>query len=187
MFLIKRGGQITANTEQSFRTYLREGRAGFSATRADWKTHLNSLFPEARLKNTLEMRGADAQSGQLLYALPALWKGLLYDDAALAKAESLITPLSAALLERLRPEIAVSGMRTQLLGRSLSAWVCQMLEIASDGLQRLAVMNEQAESEAVYLSGIQRLAHEQQSAAHLLLAKVRDGDFTQQVLSATRV
>ena len=187
MFLIKRGSQITANTEQSFRTYLREGRAGFHATRQDWKTHLNTLFPEVRLKNTLEMRGADAQSGQLLCALPALWKGLLYDDAALAKAESLITPLSAALLERIRPEIAVGGMRAQLLGRPLSAWACQMLEIASDGLQRLAMMNDQAESEAIYLSGIRHLAHEQQSAAHVLLAKVRDGNFTEQVLAATRV
>jgi glutamate--cysteine ligase len=188
MFLIKRGNQVTANTEQTFRTYLREGRAGFHATRTDWKTHLNTLFPEVRLKNTLEMRGADAQSGELLCALPALWKGLLYDDAALAKAESLISPLSATELERLRPEIAVSGLATTLLDKPLSTWAAQMLEIARDGLQRLAVTNERGESEAVYLSGIQRLAHEQRSAAHLLLAKVRDtAEFRDQVAAASAV
>jgi len=55
---------------------------GVRATRGDWETHLNTLFPEARLKRTLEMRGADAQGAALWPALPALFKGLLYDDEA---------------------------------------------------------------------------------------------------------
>jgi glutamate--cysteine ligase len=188
MFLIKRDGHVTANTEQTFRTYLREGRAGFRATLSDWKTHINSLFPEARLKNTLEMRGADAQSGALLCATPALWKGLLYDEIALAKAEALIAPLSAALLESVRPEIGTSGLRTKLVGRPMRAWATEILEIASDGLERLGVKNEQGESEAIYLSGIQRLVHDDMSPAHVLLATVRDGaDFTEQVVAATCV
>src|SRR4029077_7139532 len=78
MFLIKRGGRVIANTEQTFRSFLKNGQHGERATLSDWRTHLNTLFPEARLKNTLEMRGADAQGRSELTALPALWKGLLY-------------------------------------------------------------------------------------------------------------
>ncbi|MGB0679701.1 MAG: glutamate--cysteine ligase, partial [Polyangiales bacterium] len=62
MFLIKRGAQVFANTGQSFRTFMREGFQGMHATAADWQTHLNTLFPEVRLKQTLEIRGVDGQS-----------------------------------------------------------------------------------------------------------------------------
>ena len=50
-------------------------------TEADWEDHLTTLFPEARVKRFIEMRGADAGSWQSLCALPAFWVGLLYDDA----------------------------------------------------------------------------------------------------------
>ena len=69
------------------------GRTASRATRPnmeDWKTHLNTLFPEVRLKKTIEMRGADVQSTDLACALPALWTGILYDDRALAEAEALV-------------------------------------------------------------------------------------------------
>jgi glutamate--cysteine ligase len=188
MFLVKRDGQVTDNTQQSFRTFLRDGLQGTRATLSDWKTHINTLFPEVRLKNTIEMRGADAQSGTLLCATPALWKGLLYDDKALAQAESLISPLSAQLLTGLRAEIAQVGLRTKLLGRPLAAWANDVLDIACGGLQRLNVNNEQGESEAIYLSGLRPLVKEEICPAQTLLARVRDGgDFMQQVVTATSV
>ena len=37
------------------------------------------MFTEARLKRFLEVRGADATPTPLRSAVPALWKGLLYD------------------------------------------------------------------------------------------------------------
>ena len=190
MFLVKRDDHVTANTEQTFREFLLEGRRGDRATRADWTTHLNSLFPEVRLKNTLEMRGADAQPGALLCAVPALWKGVLYDDTALARAESLIAPLSAELLDKVRPDIARLGLRVSLLERPLRAWASEVLEIATDGLERLRVQLEdtRAESEAVHLAGIARLVHEGRSPADVLSAKLRDGaDFVDQIVEATRL
>jgi glutamate--cysteine ligase len=190
MFLVKRDDHVTANTEQTFREYLHRGRRGDRATLADWTTHINSLFPEVRLKNTLEMRGADAQPGPLLCALPALWKGLLYDETALARAESLVTPLSAALLSEVRTDVARLGLRAQLLERPLQAWASEVLEIATDGLQRLRAQlaDPRAESEAIYLSGITGLIHEGRSPADVLSAQVREGgDFVEQVVAATRL
>ena len=55
----------------------------------DWTDHLTTAFPEVRLKNFLEMRGADGGAVDRLCALPALWVGLLYDDAALDAAWDL--------------------------------------------------------------------------------------------------
>ena len=85
MFLFKRGGHAIANTGQTFRSFLKSGYEGHVATMEDWKTHLNTLFPEVRLKKTIEVRGADVQSTDLACALPALWTGIFYDDRALAR------------------------------------------------------------------------------------------------------
>jgi glutamate--cysteine ligase len=187
MFLIKRKDHVTSNTEQTFREFMRDGRRGDRPVRGDWTTHLNTLFPEARLKNTLEMRGADAQPGPLLCALPALWKGLLYDETALSRAESLIGSLTPVLLESARPEIARLGLRAQLAARPLQVWASEVLEIAADGLSRLREPNME-ESEAIYLTGIARLIHEGRSPADALVAKVREGaDFVAQVVAAARI
>jgi glutamate--cysteine ligase len=187
MFLIRRGDRVEANTQQTFRAFLRDGRHGERAMLSDWRTHINTLFPEVRLKNTLEMRGADAQTAHTC-ALPALWKGLMYDETALAKAEQLISPLSAAALEPLRLPIAQRGLRVNLLGRPLHEWAVEMLEIAHAGLTRLAVLNRNGESEAVHLLGIERLAQSGDSPANALLAALGDEtDFNDRVIAATLV
>ena len=62
---------------------------GVRPTLDDWADHLTTLFPDVRLKRFLEMRGADAGSFAALWALPALWTGLLYDQQALDGAVAL--------------------------------------------------------------------------------------------------
>jgi len=58
------------------------------ATFGDWKMHLNTLFPEARLKSTLEVRSSDSLPSRLGCAVPALFTGILYDDQALSEADA---------------------------------------------------------------------------------------------------
>ena len=48
-------------------------------TMSDWADHLTTIFPEVRLKQFLETRGADGGSWRRICALPALWAGILYD------------------------------------------------------------------------------------------------------------
>jgi glutamate--cysteine ligase len=188
MFLIKRGARVVPNTHQSFRTFLREGSAGERATMADWKTHINSLFPEVRLKNTLEMRGADAQPTDLTCALPSLWKGLMYDDRALAQAERLIEPLTPQNLDAARPEIARSALAARLLGRTLQSWASEVLEIARGGLDRQAQKNEQGESESVHLSRLNGLVAEGRSPANVLRSRVHAASgFHSGVIEAARI
>src|SRR5579884_692237 len=90
MFLFKRDGHAVANTGQTFRSFWKSGFGGHAATQDDWRLHLNTLFPDVRLKKTIEVRAADVQSMGLACALPALWTGVLYDGRALAEAEALV-------------------------------------------------------------------------------------------------
>ncbi len=62
---------------------------------SDWKNHLSTLFPEVRLKNYLEMRGADGGPGRRICAVPAFWVGLLYDSDALDGAWQIVKDWTA--------------------------------------------------------------------------------------------
>ncbi|HPD93249.1 MAG TPA: glutamate--cysteine ligase, partial [Pararhodobacter sp.] len=80
MYFVYRDGKYINALGQSFRDFL-NGRLpalpGEVPTLSDWADHLTTIFPEARLKKYLEMRGADAGQWRRLCALPALWVGML--------------------------------------------------------------------------------------------------------------
>src|SRR5262249_13054656 len=77
------GGNFRPAGGRNFRDVLDKGVNGYFPTVADWESHLTSVFPEVRLKEFLEVRGADAVAGPLALSVPALWKGLLYDRMSL--------------------------------------------------------------------------------------------------------
>ena len=110
MFLFKRGQQVIANTGQTFRSFLRDGYGEHRATYSDWVLHLNTLFPEVRLKKTIELRSCDAQPLDTLLAVPALWTGIGYDDAALERARELTHELTFEEMVAARPEMVRRGL-----------------------------------------------------------------------------
>jgi glutamate--cysteine ligase len=172
MFLIKRDGKLLRNTGQTFRAYLAEGYRGARATREDWMTHLNTLFPEVRLKKTLEMRGADSQRTELIPALPALWKGLIEDDEALTAAEAIADRWSAEEIEAARPQIARDALRTPLAGREIGEWASDLLTVAERGLRRIGEKDAAGNDESIHLAPLHRLVDEGRSPADALLAAI---------------
>ena len=69
-----------------------------------------------RLKRYLEMRGADGGPWRSLCALPALWVGLLYDQAALDAAWDRVRDWTIEEHEHLRAEVPRQGLRTPFRG-----------------------------------------------------------------------
>lgn len=182
MFLIKREHGITKNTGQTFRAFLKDGYEGLRAEHRDWEVHLNTLFPEVRLKRTIEVRGADAQTHALTPALPALWKGLLYDEAALREAERLSERYEYDDVSRLRPEIVQHALRATLRGRELSLWANEVFDIAWSGLARQAVKNEAGEDETLYLRPLETLVRRGATPADVLVEAAKGGDLRATVL-----
>jgi glutamate--cysteine ligase len=189
MFLIKRGDRVIANTGQTFRSYMKHGAQGERATLRDWETHLNTLFPETRLKKTIEVRGADAQPTDLVCALPALWKGLLYDESSLAQLETLIAPLDPRSVEAARPEIVRVALRAQLAGRSVQRWAQDVVDIARGGLERQAIRDARGRDERIYLQPLADLLAAGRTPADRLLDAFGDGDgpFRARILESARV
>ncbi len=174
MFLVKRNGKPHYNTGQTFRSFLEEGFQGIKANQGDWASHLSTLFPEVRLKNTIECRGADEQRPEMLFALPALWKGLLYDETSFRAFEGLVDPWAFPEVERQRDALMRHGIRTKFMNREAVDWAGQLLELAEAGLRRIGDRNEKGEDESVLLRPLRELLVTSRCPADVLLERVGD-------------
>ena len=188
MFLVKRGDTIIDNTAQTFRTFLAEGSGGTYAVDSDWEMHLNTLFPEVRLKRILEVRGADAQPTNLVCAVTALWKGLLYDETALQKVEALVGAWGPVEAQAARESIAESALRATFAGKPLLHWAQQVVEIAEAGLMRLGQDDEiHGSGEEVYLEPLRTLLSNAQTPADALLQRLGSSPSPADIVDATCV
>lgn len=137
MYFVYRDGQYIDALGQSFRDFL-NGRLpalpGEMPTLSDWADHMTTVFPEARVKKYIEMRGADAGSRDQMVALPALWVGLTYDQGALDAAADLVKGWSQEIREGLRRAASVSGLQGEAGGVRLQELAGQVLEISAAGL-----------------------------------------------------
>ncbi|MEF3365721.1 glutamate--cysteine ligase [Methylocystis sp. 9N] len=168
MYFVKRGDVYHDVAGASFRDLL-EGRLpqlpGERATMSDWANHLSTIFPEVRLKNYLEMRGADAGPRAHLTALPALFAGLFYDSAALDQARQLTKNWSAEERETLRDEVPRLALAAMIGDRNLRDIGRDVLALAKEGLRRRARLNAEGEDETVYLTPLEVIVEEGRSLA----------------------
>jgi glutamate--cysteine ligase len=170
MFLFKRAGKVIENTGQTFRAFHKTGFEGHAATLDDWKLHLNTLFPEVRLKKTIEVRGGDAQSADMACALPALWTGILYDESALAEAEALVADWTYEEVAELRGRVWRDGLRTTFRGATLTPLAERVVALAEGGLARRARVDARGgKDERVHLARLRKLVAQGRTPADVLL------------------
>ena len=141
MYFVYRDGRYIDARGQSFRDFLK-GRLpalpGEAPTLSDWADHLTTIFPEARLKKFIEMRGADGGPWRRLCALPAFWVGLLYNQGALDAAWDLARGLDAETREGLRVAASVHGLQGEAGGVRLHDLAREAVAIAEAGLKARA-------------------------------------------------
>ncbi len=174
MFMVKRDGKKVENTGQTFRSFWKDGFDGVKPTQNDWQTHLNTLFPEVRLKKTIEVRGADSQMAPFVCALPALWTGIFYDDAALAELDALTADFTHDEIAATRNDIWRVGLKAPFRGGDLTKLAVKVLEVAEGGLQRRGVKNAKGQDESIHLAHLKELTVQGKSPAHLLLEGLKD-------------
>jgi glutamate--cysteine ligase len=120
-----------------FRALLAHGYGGAPVTESDWADHLSTLFPEVRIKKVLEVRSADCCGPAMTAALPALWRGLLYDPAARAEALDLLPRLSFSEHLELHALAGREGLRGRFREVPLWRLAREMVEISRRALRRM--------------------------------------------------
>ncbi|HEY2751957.1 glutamate--cysteine ligase [Phenylobacterium sp.] len=172
MYFAKRDGRYIDLAGRSFREFM-EGKLaelpGEKPTIKDWADHTTTIFPEVRLKQYLEMRGADSGPWSRLCALPALWTGIFYDSAALAAAWDLCKEWRIEDHERLRADVARRGLKAEIAGRSVQEVAKDMLAIAREGLKRRNRLSGGLVDESGYLAELDEIAASGVTPAERLL------------------
>ncbi|MBL3561935.1 glutamate--cysteine ligase, partial [Rhodovulum sulfidophilum] len=141
MYFVYRDGRYIDALGQSFRDFM-AGRLpalpGEVPTLSDWADHLTTIFPEARMKKFIEMRGADGGPWRRLCALPALWVGLTYDQGALDAAWDLVKDWDAETRDAWRVAAATDGLDAEVNGVKMLGLARQVVDIARGGLKARA-------------------------------------------------
>ena len=141
MYFVYRDGVYIDALGQSFRDFLKgelPALPGEKPMLSDWADHLTTIFPEARVKQFIEMRGADGGPWRRLCALPAFWVGLTYDQGALDAAWDLVKGFDAETREGLRVAASVDGLQAQVGDIKMHDLAREAVAIAEAGLKARA-------------------------------------------------
>jgi len=175
MYFVFRDGRYIDAAGLSFRDFL-DGKLsalpGEKPRLTDWTDHLSTAFPEVRLKSFLEMRGADGGPWGTICALPALWVGLLYDQAALDSAWELVKHWSIDAREDLRravPRLALDAVTPD--GEPLREFAGRVLDIAADGLRSRARLSQAGDNEGGFLDPLREVVATGMTPADRLIAR----------------
>ena len=175
MYFIYREGKYIDVSGQSFADFMDGKLRGFEGqypTMKDWEDHITVAFPEVRLKQYLEMRGADGGPWNIICALPALWVGLLYDDESQAEAYDLAKPLmSKDVLEEGRVSASKLALGGKIGEISIEHLANEMLRISSSGLERRNVLDHKGMDERQFLDPLFRILQNKETGAEKLIKK----------------
>ncbi len=173
MYFAYRDGKYVDLAGKSFRAFM-DGKLdalpGARPTLRDWSDHMTTAFPEVRLKQYLEMRGADGGPWNRLCALPAFWVGLLYDDAALDAAWDLVRDFSLAERHALRDGVPKHALKLPFRGATVRELALRALEISAAGLARRARRNRNGADERIFLEPLIEFADANETPAERKLS-----------------
>ena len=170
-FVIRDGAYIDA-LGMSFRDFMAgklPALPGEKPTATDWENHLTTLFPEARVKRFIEMRGADSGPWPSLCALSAFWVGLLYDPATQAQIAALVADWTNEERQALRLAAPVHGLATPFRGGTLLDVAREVLALSEQGLKNRARSDGAGGDETQYLGYLQAVVADGRSPAEALL------------------
>ena len=176
MYFVYRDGNYINALGQSFRDFMKgelPALPGELPTLSDWADHLTTIFPEARLKKFIEMRGADAGQWHRLCALPAFWVGICYDQGSLDAAWDMVKSWDENYRENLRVAAAEDGLNASVGSTSLIDLAKETILISENGLKNRAQASSNGlyYDESIFLDSLKENIEKRKSSADELLEK----------------
>jgi len=172
MYFIYRDEKYISANGITFRDFLR-GKHSLMPTMEDWVTHVSTVFPDVRLKQFIELRGADAGCMPCITALSALWVGLFYDNQSLEEAYQLVSGWDVGTMQDVRAQVPKKGLNASS-GNVRAENIAKLIyRIAFDGLTRrselLGIKNESG-----YLTPLQEIVASGITLAEKLLKRYNE-------------
>jgi glutamate--cysteine ligase len=188
MFFVIRDGKYQAGDGVTFRQFMNSGWRGMRPVLGDWDTHLTTLFPDVRLKRIIEVRGADTVPRELICALPAVWKGILYDEGARAAVAEMLGKTTPELLDTTQLDVARRGLRAESGDHKILDLARELVGISAAGLQRLHKAGESDVDESSFLDPLFAQIEKKKSPGQEIVERWRGewGYSRQRLIEATR-
>ena len=143
IFINRENRTVSLNGRLTFRQFMKDGYEGFEANIDDWKLHSNLYFPEVRLRNFIEIRNHDCVGGGLEYSVPAIYKGIMYNNDASDEAEKLLGIYFPKEIQELRYNVAKYGIHSKIRHQKVLEICTQLVNISYNSLKNQKTGEEQ--------------------------------------------
>lgn len=172
MYFIYRDGEYIPSNNITFREFM-NGKHHLKPLMSDWETHVSTVFPDVRLKQFIEMRGADGSCCTHISALSAFWVGLLYDNEALDSVCDYIKNWDIESIQKIRAQVPKLAMKAEY-GRLKAQMIAKdLINISDKGLYNRSI-ELGIENESKYLDVIKEIARTGKTQADILLKKYHE-------------
>ena len=158
----------------TFKDYLEGNSTGikYETTLKDWEDHLTTLFPQARLKQYLEIRSMDACNWDLICSQPAFWIGILYDDEISNKINEITEGWSEEDREYLDQKVPEEGLQTEFKGKKLISYAKEFFNLSKKGLVKRNYLSKNGEfDESIHMKDLEKNLENGFSPADFLISK----------------
>jgi len=155
MYFVVKDGQYIEVSNQNFEDFLNGKLKKFPKrlpTIKDLENHISTIFTEVRIKQYIEMRGADSGSWSRICALPAFWVGLLYNKTILDETFSMIKNWKLEEIIQLNNDVQKYGLKSKLKGQKIQNICVEILKIAQKGLRLRNYLNKNKQNEEYFLN-----------------------------------
>lgn len=133
-------------------------------TQAELEHALSMVWPDARLKNFIEIRPADAMPIEYCLGYAALVKALFYNDSSLGALDEMLVAVGEDDVRAAKRELVEKGYEAEVYGRSVGSWADVLLGLAAPALKM---------DEAAYLEPLAALVKERSTLADLWLRSAK--------------
>ena len=174
MYFIKRDNKYIDMTNYTFKDFF-EGKyedINYEVTIKDWEDHLTTLFPQARLKQYIEIRSMDACSWDLICSQPAFWVGILYDDEILDRVKEITEGWTNEDRYYLNQRVPEKGLQTKFKQKKLIDFAQQFYELSKKGLKKRNKLSKNGEfDESIHMKELESNLEKGYSPADCLIKK----------------
>ena len=140
----------------------------------DLENHISTIFTDVRIKQYVEMRGADSGSWSRICSLPAFWTGLLYKKEILDEIFFMLKEWKLEEIIQLYKDVQKYGLKSKFKGKKIKNICLEILKLSQKGLKLRNLLNKNKVNEEHFLNPLFKIAETGVTPAESLIDKYID-------------
>tara|TARA_Y100000590_G_scaffold33486_1_gene36705 strand:+ start:23654 stop:24997 length:1344 start_codon:yes stop_codon:yes gene_type:complete len=173
MYFVVKNGKYFEINNQCFEDFLNGKLKKFPnqlPTIDDLENHISTIFTDVRIKQYIEMRGADSGAWNRICSLPAFWVGLLYSQKILDQIFLMIKDWKLDEISQLNKDVQKYGLKSKLKNKKIQNICIEILKLSQKGLSLRNCLNKKKENEEYFLNTLFEIANSNTTPAEKLIS-----------------